>query len=155
MDMDIRIRPLANTDFDDLRQLYSQLTDDAPVPDGAVGRGLLAEILDHPGTTLFGAEVNGRVVSVASLHVVPNLTFGGRPHARIENVVTDNAYRGRGLGRQVVGAALAEVERRDCISVMLLTGKAAGARAFYEQCGFDADLKFGMIRRYPRGETVE
>ncbi len=86
-------------------------------------------------------------MSVATLHVCPNLTFGGRPYARIENVVTAQSHRGLGLATQVMTAAMGKARSHDVVSVVLLTGKALNARGFYERLGFNAEDKWGMIWR--------
>lgn len=143
----VLVRPARLSDFDDLRALYLELTGGLPVPEGAAGRERLADILGHPGTTVFGAEAAGQLVSAATLHICPNLTFGGRPYARIENVVTLEAVRGQGLGRLVMQAAVEAAWAAECCSIVLLTGKALGARGFYESLGFNADDKWGMILR--------
>ncbi len=142
-----KIREATEADLDALVALYRELTGGAPVLDGAAGVARLREILAHPGTHVFGAEVDGRLRSVATLHVCPNLTFGGRPYARIENVVTAQSHRGLGLARQVMTAALDRARSHDVVNVVLLTGKALDARGFYERLGFNADDKWGMIWR--------
>jgi ribosomal protein S18 acetylase RimI-like enzyme len=143
----ITMREATEGDLDALVALYRELTGGAPVLDGAAGLERLREILAHPGTHLFGAEVGGRLVSVATLHVCPNLTFGGRPYARIENVVTAQSHRGLGLATQVMTAAMGKARSHDVVSVVLLTGKALNARGFYERLGFNAEDKWGMIWR--------
>lgn len=144
---DALIRRVTPGDFDALLPLYSELTSGAPVLGGAAGRARLDEILAHPGTHLFGAERTGRLVSVASLHISPNLTFGGRAHARIENVVTAKAHRGQGLSRRVIEAAIEVARAENVLSIILLTGKQLNARGFYEKLGFNAEDKWGMILR--------
>ena len=141
------VRAARADDLPALIELYSELTSGAPVPNGAEGQRKLAEILDHPGTTIFGAERGGRLVSVASLNISPNLTFGGRSYARIENVVTLSCWRGRGLAKAVMQAAIDKAWSADCCSIILLSGKSLGARGFYESLGFNAEDKWGMILR--------
>ena len=78
----IILREAKEADLDALVALYGELTGGAPVLDGVAGLARLREVLAHPGTHVFGAEVEGRLASVATLHVCPDLTFGGRPCAR-------------------------------------------------------------------------
>jgi GNAT superfamily N-acetyltransferase len=141
------IRAASLEDFDALIPLYSELTGGLPVLDGDAGRAKLKQILEHEGTHLFGAEFAGTLVSVATLHICPNLTVGGRSYARIENVVTLKAYRGKGLSRRVMDRAIQMAKRENVMSIVLLTGKGLEARGFYEKCGFNADDKWGMILR--------
>lgn len=139
-----RIRP---DDLPDLVALYTELTNGAPVVQGDDGRARLAEIIAHPGTYVFAADIGGQVCAVATLHICPNLTFGGRPYARIENVVTLHSHRGHGLGRMVMQAAIDQAWAQDAVSIILLTGKALRARGFYESLGFETETKWGMILR--------
>ncbi|MFQ6550366.1 GNAT family N-acetyltransferase [Aestuariibius sp. 2305UL40-4] len=142
------IRPASLGDFGALLELYSELTGGLPVLDGNAGRVKLQEILEHEGTYLFGAEVSGKLVSVATLHICPNLTFGGRSYARIENVVTLASYRGQGLSKQVMEHAIETARSKNVVSIILLTGKGLEARGFYEKCGFNAEEKWGMILKF-------
>lgn len=139
------IRRATLADFNALVPLYSELTGGLPVLDGDAGIQKLKEIFEHAGTHVFGAEVSGRLVSVATIHICPNLTFGGRSYARIENVVTLSRYRGRGLSRRVMERAIQTAKQEDVVSIVLLTGKGLEAKGFYERCGFNAEDKWGMI----------
>ena len=78
--------------------------------------------------------------------IVPNLTRGAKPYGLIENVVTDAAYRRRGLGRQVLHAALEKAWQEHCYKVMLLTGsKQEETLRFYEGSGFKRGVKTGFV----------
>lgn len=92
------LRTATVSDFEDLYTLYKELVGTIEVPEGAAGRARLAQVLGHPGTTIHAAELGGRLVSMATLHMLPNMTFGGRPYALAENVVTLQACQGRGQG---------------------------------------------------------
>ena len=142
------VREVSVSDFDSLRDLYLELTNGAPIPEGQTGEAKLEEILKHPGTTILGTEVEGKIVSVATLNICPNLTFSGRSYARIENVVTLTPYRGKGLARSVMEAAIQKAWNDDVCSIILLTGKSLGVLKFYEKFGFNANDKYGMILRF-------
>jgi GNAT superfamily N-acetyltransferase len=80
--------------------------------------------------------------------IVPNLTHGQRPYALIENVVTDAAYRRRGLASACLAFAGETAKRENCYKIMLMTGaKDEGTLHFYEQAGFDRHEKTAFIRR--------
>lgn len=152
----IRVRPLGPGDLDDAMALYRSLVGDGALPEGAPARARWAAILGHPGTSVLGAEADGRVASMATLHLMPNMTWGGRPYALIENAVTLAASRGRGLGRAVVEAAVRTAWEADAYKVMLLTGRDAGAAGFYEALGFSGDDKHGMtLRRVPARSAAD
>lgn len=152
---DVRLRLATLADFEHLHRLYKDLVGTIAVPDGDVGRAQMAKILDHPGTTVFVADLQGLPVSMATLHVLPNMTFGGRSYALVENVVTLRAHHGLGLGRQVMEHVAQAAWDAGAYKIMLLTGKDLGARGFYEKLGFTAEEKFGMtLRRAPKRQPV-
>lgn len=143
-----QIRCLTLADFDDARALYVDLVGDLPV---AETQAAFRAVIEHPGTKLWGAVVEGRVVSMATLHVLPNMTFSGRPYALVENVVTLTPYQGRGLGRAVMEQLAEDAWSHGVYKIMLLTGKTFGAKGFYERLGYASDQKHGMIlRRAPQ-----
>ena len=79
--------------------LLTQLSRSAPPPTMAQ----LQRIVDEPVTTLFVAEEAGRIVGTLTLAAF-HIPSGVR--AIIEDVVTDEAARGKGVASALVGAAL-------------------------------------------------
>ena len=93
--------------------------------------------------------VDDDVVGSIYLNVIPNLTRGLRPYAVIENVILRGELRGRGLGKELMSAALELAQAADCYKVMLLTGSSnPDTHAFYRACGFDGDAKQGYVVRW-------
>jgi len=134
-----------------MHALYEDLVGPGGVISGPEGRQQFEQILRHPGTSVVCGESDGRLVSAATLHILPNMTVQGRPYALIENVVTLRAMQGRGLGRAVMDYARDLAWAADCCKIMLLTGRELGARAFYEKLGYTAEDKWGMtLRRVPK-----
>ncbi|MEX0310682.1 MAG: GNAT family N-acetyltransferase [Tateyamaria sp.] len=139
-------RVLRSEDTQAALALYRHLVGDQPL--GA--EDAFVRIVQHPGTSVWGKFAEQTLVAMATLHVLPNVTQGGRPYALIENVVTHAGHRGTGMGRRVMDAAISAAWDADCYKIMLLTGRTAKARGFYEKLGFAADEKWGMtIRRVP------
>ncbi|MFY0680983.1 MAG: GNAT family N-acetyltransferase [Thalassovita sp.] len=145
----ISVRPLIASDFDDLATLLEGFNSPQAVLSGDEGRRRFNEILTHPGTTVFGADDAGRVVSTATLYLMPSLTEGGRSFGLIENVITLPSHRGQGLGRQVMTVAHQTAWDAGASEVMLLTGVALEARGFYESLGYDGTARHGMLLRCP------
>jgi GNAT superfamily N-acetyltransferase len=76
---------------------------------------------------------------------VPNLTHGQRPYGLIENVVTDEAFRGRGYATACLNYARDIAERENCYKLMLLTGsKQESTLRFYENAGYNRADKTGF-----------
>lgn len=140
---DVEVRPLGRAECDDLIPLYNELT----FGPKTARRDAILRVLDHPGTDIFGAIVTGRVRAMATLHVLPNVTFNARPYSLIENVATCADARMHGLGRQVMQSAIDAAWAQNVYKIMLLTGQKRGARGFYEALGFNCEDKFGMVLR--------
>ncbi len=148
---DAVLRIAIDADFDALFRLFEELVGPELMPKESEARMRLAEILDHPGTHIQVAEVSGQVAAMATLHVLPNLSFGGRPYALVENVATLKSHQGRGIGRRVMEEIAAFAWSKDAYKIMLLTGRDLGARGFYEKLGYSAEEKYGMtLRRAPK-----
>lgn len=142
----MHVRTLHRTDFSDALRLYRILTRD-PVP-VSENRDAFDAVLNHAGTSIFGMEENGTIIAMATLHLLPNMTSGGRPYALLENVVTDPEYQGQGIGRQVLQSCIDQARSANAYKVMLLTGEARGVRGFYEKLGFSDRKKHGMMLRF-------
>jgi ribosomal protein S18 acetylase RimI-like enzyme len=135
--MAITIRPVIESDLSSLLALYAQLhPGDSPL---AVEQAapIWREITGQAGRTVLLAELDGLAAGTLDCTVLPNLTRGGRPFMLVENVVVGSAVRRQGVGRQLLGAAVARARSADCYKVQLLSGvNRAEAHAFYESCGF-------------------
>ena len=141
---DLILRPLSFADYPDAVRLYAELSGGQPISHNPAQ---FAQLLAQPGTTLWGAEHAGRLEAMATLHVMVNMTWSGRPYALVENVITSAKHRGQGLGRAVMQKLIADARQQGVYKIMLLTGKARGAAGFYAALGFDAGEKQAMILR--------
>jgi GNAT superfamily N-acetyltransferase len=137
------IRRVLPSDFKDIAALFSELTNE-PV---AAEHEQFLKILAFPGTQMFGAEVNGQIVAMATLHILPNLGGSRMAYGLVENVVTLAAFQKRGIGRDVLSALVQAAWDAGAYKIMLMTGTGRGARGFYEKCGFSGESKIGMQMR--------
>jgi len=145
------VRHVRAEELDALLELYAQMeSGESPMP--AAGRldDFWRDALANPLLHYLGAEVDGRLAASCILVIVPNLIHGTRPYALIENVVTDQAHRRRGLGTAVLRQALRIAWDADCYKVMLLTGREEpGIHAFYENVGFAKGSKTAFTADAP------
>ncbi len=140
------IRRLNASDFNGVAVLYAELTGESMLKDD---RQFL-HTLDFAGTQMFGVEVQDRIISMATLHILPNLGGVRMAYGLVENVVTLAAFQRQGFGRVVMAAVVEAAWAAGAYKIMLLTGVEAGAAGFYEKCGFSGDSKIGMqMRRVP------
>ena len=149
--MTVQIREARSGDFESLMALYRQLQPADPVVTDGHDRAVFDAITASESLRLFVLEDHaGELRASCYLNVIPNLTRGARPYAVIENVITDEAMRGRGFGRAVIGHALAAAWSAGCYKVMLQTGsKRESTHALYRACGFSATDKQAYVAWHP------
>lgn len=141
------IREITNADFDGLMPLYMQLHGN-PFPEKsdevmALWEGILAD----PNHHIIVAEEDGKIVSSCVCVIIPNLTHSQQPYAFIENVVTDEAYRKRGLATACLDFAKEIALKENCYKMMLLTGsKSESTLNFYERAGYNRNDKTAFIQ---------
>lgn len=144
------IREARAEDLPRLLQLYQQLQPADPVLGEARAREAFDQILARPGMTLFVLARGHSIEATCYLNIIPNLTRSARPYAIIENVVTEAALRGQGLGKQIIQHALAAAWQAGCYKVMLQTGsKRESTHAFYRACGFSGNDKQAYVAWRP------
>jgi GNAT superfamily N-acetyltransferase len=149
--MTAKIRKLDQDDFEDVAALFAELTGE---PKG-IDRSSYFRVLSFQDAEMFGAEVNGKIVSMATLHVLSNLGGARLAYGLIENVVTLCDFQKQGLGRAVMNKLIETAWAESCYKIMLLTGAETGASGFYEKLGFSGESKIGMqIRKIPVREAL-
>jgi ribosomal protein S18 acetylase RimI-like enzyme len=112
------------------QRLVPQLSRSAPPPDA----DQLAEMIAHPGTTLFVARDDGTIVGSLTL-VLFRIPTGVR--AWIEDVVVDEAVRGRGIGEALSRAALEKAAEAGARTVDLTSRPSReAANRLYARLGF-------------------
>ena len=141
------IREITENDFDQLLRLYMQLHDN-PFPEKservlAVWNNILADENHH----IIVAAEDGNIVSSCVCVIIPNLTRGQRPYAFVENVITDEKYRKKGLATACLDYARELAQRKNCYKMMLLTGaRQESTLRFYEQAGYNKNDKTAFIQ---------
>ena len=92
-------------------------------------------------------EINGKIVSSCVCVIIPNLTRNIRPYALIENVVTNEEYRGKGYATECLNYVKEIAIKNNCYKMMLLTGtKSENTLAFYKNAGYNSDDKIAFIQ---------
>ena len=96
----------------------------------------MSEIVGDKNHYIAVYELDNRLVGTATLIIQLNLTHDGRPYGHIENVVTDEKYRGKGVGKGLMDFLIKEAKERGCYKLVLDCAK--DKIPFYEKRGFDA-----------------
>lgn len=147
------VREAVRGDLVRIIELYRQLNPQDSVLTDETAQATFDEIMENHWLHLFVLEDKGRVESTCYLSCTPNLTRSARPFGVIENVVTDEQFRGRGFGKRVVKHALDVAWGHSCYKVMLLTGsKKDTTHDFYRSCGLSGDKKRGYVMYYDTSE---
>lgn len=141
------IREITDEDFDGLMRLYTQLHGN-PIPEKTPEISMLwNDILNDANHHIIVAVEDGKIVSSCVCVIVPNLTHAQRPYALIENVVTDENYRKKGLATACLDYAKAISVKENCYKMMLLTGsKEAATLNFYRKAGYNSTDKTAFIQ---------
>lgn len=91
--------------------------------------------------------VDGRIVSSCVCVIIPNLTRNVSPYAFVENVVTHEAYRGKGYATECLNYAAQVARQEGCYKILLLTGsRDPKTLRFYEQAGYNSSDKTAFIQ---------
>jgi GNAT superfamily N-acetyltransferase len=141
------IREAVENDLNGLLKLYMQLHDN-PFPDiDDRINNIWDSIMSDPNHHIIVAEEEGCIVSSCVCVIIPNLTRGQRPYAFIENVVTDEKRRKKGLATACLDFARGIAESENCYKMMLLTGsKEKSTLDFYERAGYNKNDKTAFIQ---------
>lgn len=71
-----------------------------------------------------------------------------RPSGLIDELIVSRSYRGLGIGKQLILAAIQKCRELECCEVEVSTEKSnTKAREFYQRCGFEEDavlLEMGL-----------
>ena len=141
------IREIQQSELDGLLRLYTQLHGNAIPEDTEALRTLWQRIGNDPDHHIIVAVEDDHIVSSCVCVIIPNLTHGQQPYAFIENVITDEAYRGRGLATACLDYAREIARRENCYKMMLLTGsREESTHRFYQRAGYNANDKTAYIQ---------
>ena len=92
-------------------------------------------------------EIDGKILSSCVCVIIPNLTRDVRPYAFIENVVTNEEYRGKGYATECLDYAKEIAIKNNCYKMMLLTGtKKESTLNFYKNAGYNSEDKTAFIQ---------
>ena len=128
------IRPAAPADATAIARLLTQLGYPTTTDEARIRLDAIADAA--PMDRVIVAELDGRVVAVMTLHLVPEL-HRARPNGRVTALVVDEAVRGRGVGRKMMEEA-ERIFRADGAGILELTSnmRRADAHRFYEKLGY-------------------
>jgi ribosomal protein S18 acetylase RimI-like enzyme len=133
------IRKATQADLPVIRKLLAELihaVHDTEGIDTGTAITTCEYLLSDAGSHFLVAAVDG--IPVAFINFTVRQTILHRsPSAVIDELVVAKEYQGKGVGRQLVLAAIEECEQLGCCEVEVSTEKTNDkARRFYKRCGF-------------------
>jgi GNAT superfamily N-acetyltransferase len=136
---EIRIREATRSDVEQilpLMEAYWAFEQAEGFDKGKIWRQLESFLSTPQFGRLWVAEVRGRLVGYAVAAFVYSFEYGG-PMAEFDELFVIDAMRGAGLGRRLIEAGRAALERDGCVAVQLQVAdwNEAGQR-FYRREGF-------------------
>jgi GNAT superfamily N-acetyltransferase len=138
-------RLIRRADGGDLSAIAALLTqmheEDEPINPKSLA-AVFDDILLEPNRAILVLEdVQNGILGTLDLFILDNMTRAGRPWAGIENLVVDERWRGRGLGRQLLEVAFDLARTAGCYKVQLIShARRDAAHALYQSVGMDAPV---------------
>ena len=140
------VREARKEDLTELLNLYLFLHEDTVPENSRLLENTWKTIIEDENHHIIVNEVNGKIVSSCVCVIIPNLTRNLRPYAFIENVVTNEDYRGKGFASECLNYAKEIAIKNNCYKMMLLTGtKNEKTLNFYRNAGYNSEDKTAFI----------
>lgn len=141
------VREAVENELNELLELYLFLHEKSVPQMTEHLRHTWENILQDKNHHIIVNEIDGKIVSSCVCVIISNLTRGIRPYALIENVVTHEAYRGKGYATECLHYAKEISVRANCYKMMLLTGANEEAiLTFYRNAGYNCSDKTAFIQ---------
>ena len=137
---DIRVRKATKSDLPAIKRLLAELInamDDTECIDMRVASEAWEHLLKDASSHVLVAKAQETPVGL--IHFTTRQTALHRSRsAMIDELVVTKEYQGRGIGKQLVLAAIERCRQLGCCEVEVSTEQTnLKARKFYRKCGFD------------------
>ncbi|MBD2164942.1 GNAT family N-acetyltransferase [Calothrix membranacea FACHB-236] len=136
--MNIDIRIAKREDLPLLNQLYADMDGQPPIPKDDLEK-IFAEITQVPNYHIYIAYLNQQPVGTFSLLYAPTMMHRGyHKFAVLDSVTVISQMRGKGIGSEMVKAALKLSAEAGCYKMTLSSNlKRDRAHQFYQSLGFE------------------
>ena len=138
--MEYKIREACVEDIDSICGLLFQLFEQEVefIPNLQLQKRGVREIVSNPQLgKILVIESEHTVIGSVSLLFTISTALGGKV-AILEDLIIDKAFRGNGLGKDLLAAAMKAAKSQDCLRITLLTDAVnKAAQALYKQFGFE------------------
>src|SRR5437588_11539189 len=136
--MDVSIQEAKEQDLPAIIDLYKQLdvskSEPLSIEDATQ---IFRKINTYPDYKLYVAVKDGQTVGTFTLLIMACLAHQGKPSGIVEDVVVDEQWRGKGVGKLMMQFAMDYCKRAGCSKLALSSNmKRVAAHQFYESLGF-------------------
>ena len=136
-------------DVPQIIELYKQLDPDLDTSQFFFNPNRIWNNIEHRRIKYFVAREEGKVVAACYICLIPNLTHAGKAIGYIENVITDEKYRRKGIGTAIMTMAINHAKENNCYKVVLQSDiKKTGTHKFYGKLGFNGGAKKAFELRF-------
>jgi len=135
---DIVIRPAREKDLTDVLCLYAQPKfDNGGILTLAQARRIFQRIRSYPDYKIYVVLIEKKIVGSFALLIMDNLGHRGTPSGIVEDVVVDEEYQRKGIGRAMMKCASRLCQEKNCYKLVLSSNlNRKQAHAFYKSLGF-------------------
>jgi len=136
---DVDIRKAAESDLPGILRLYAQPgLDDGRMLALDDASAIFRRMATYPRYQVYIATRGDAIIGTFALLVMDNLAHLGSPSAVVEDVVVDEASRGRGIGGAMMKFAMKVATECGCYKLTLSSNlRRSDAHAFYRSLGFE------------------
>jgi GNAT superfamily N-acetyltransferase len=137
---DILVREATKSDLPAIGKLLEDLTnamDDTEGIETGIAIKTCERLLNDASSHILVAAMEGTPVGLINFTIRQTILHRS-PSALIDELVVAEEYQGKGMGKQLVLAALEKCRQLGCCEVEVSTEKTnLKAREFYKRCGFE------------------
>jgi len=105
--------------------------------------------IENNNIKYFIAEEENKILGSLYISIIPNLSNNGKSIGFIENIIIDEKYRNKGIGKKLMEMAIEYAKENNCYKITLQSGiKRTEAYKFYEKIGFNGGSKRAFELRF-------
>jgi len=138
----ISIEPATETDLPSIKPLLLELMDSMDNTEGFNIEQAFENcrsLIKDPASHILLAKDKDAVIGFINFTTRKTILHPG-PSGLIDELVVSRSHRGRGIGKNLLLAAIEECRELGCCKVEVSTEKSnTHAREFYRRCGFEED----------------
>jgi len=133
---DLEIRKATAADIPFVLELHGQIDHEEMLTLDEAHK-IFSKFQMYPNYSLYIAKIKDRIIGTFELLIMDNLAHKGAPSGIVEDVVVDNAFRSKGIGRKMMEFAMDVCLQNGCYKLALSSNiNRNRAHDFYESLEF-------------------